>query len=158
MQRRTVLSAAAIGLVASSITGALRWSMPNGSSHEVTQVYRALAEARRRAGLTRLIQRPLLDTLAQNHAAYLQKTGHLTHLDASENTPDRHAARLGYTGHILGQALAETHRFTPDTVTYWLADTATHEVLMDHRARDIGLAMTSDTDGKIWWVAIFGTA
>lgn len=158
MQRRTVLGAVAVGLVTNAVAGFLRLSTPGSDQHDVTRVYRLLDDARHKVGLAGLTPHSLLGTLTYNHSVYMQVMGHVTHQDRSGHSPDQRAAKLGYEGQILGEALAETYDTADETITYWLSHAATRAVLMDPQAREIGIAMKRDIDGKMWWTVIVSRA
>lgn len=151
MKRRTVLGMAATGLVAATLNVRFR---PSDTNQNIAQAQRHLMIARRQAGLQVLAPHPVLETMSQAQTTFMRSIGQATHLDALGNTPKRRATRLGYRKQILGETLAETYGPGDETIAYWLAHTATRSVLMDPRAREFGLAMTPDADGRMWWAAV----
>lgn len=158
MHRRTFLSATTLGLITSAVGGVWQFSMSRKHQDDIAHAYRLLNDARLGAGRVQLSQQPILETLAQHHTVHMQTLDHVTHLDASGDTPDRRAAKLGYTGHILGEALAETYGSTDDTMTYWLDHPTTRAVLMDQQAREVGLARTTYPGDKAWWAMVVSKA
>lgn len=157
MRRRTVLSAAAMGLLACAYPAILHRIKPDDLQDDLAQAHHLLDGARQAAGLVRLTRDPLLQTLSEAHSMHMQSVGHATHLDATGRSPDRRANALGYKGHILGEALAETYGPAGETMTAWLDQPATRAVLMAPRARTMGLAMTRGADGRLWWAAVVST-
>ena len=151
MKRRTVLGMAATSLAAAALN--LRF-IQDDTDHNIAQAHRALDNARAQERLHKLASRPALKAMVAAQTDFMQSIKRATHLDAEGNTPERRALQLGYTRQILGETLAETYGPGDETMAYWLAHTATRSVLMDPRAREFGLAMTPDVDGRMWWAAV----
>lgn len=155
MKRRTLLGVMATGLVAGSFPEALRASRRPGAD-PLAEAEHHLSRARREAGLPALTRDSLLTEMGRHHAARMQALGQATHLDEAGHTPEDRAARLGYAGRVLGEAVAETFGPAAQTVEAWLDHPETREVLMDPEARDLGLAMTRDEGGRMWWDLVTG--
>ncbi len=151
MKRRTVLGLAATGLAAAALN--LRFGQGD-TGHNIAQAHRVLDSARAHEGLHTLTSRPVLDAMVSAQTDFMQSIKRTTHLDAGGNTPEKRALQLGYTRQILGETLAETYGPGDETMAYWLTHTATRSVLMDPKAREFGLAMTPDVDGRMWWAAV----
>lgn len=158
MKRRTVIKSATMGILAS----ALPTLVPAAPRHDPARVWAAewaqLTQARQSASLTPLTPNQRLVAMAQLQADHMRTMAQTTHLDADGLTPDLRATRHGYSGHLLGETLAESHDPFADVVGGWLTLDPTRSVVLDPRAHEAGLAIAPDTDGRFWWVLMLGAA
>jgi len=79
-----------------------------------------------------------------------------THTDGRDGDPVTRARACGYPGHVLGEALAESGAGAVDTATLWLSHPATRAVLLDPRAREVGIFGLRDASGVVWWDLVVG--
>lgn len=155
MKRRFFLGLGAVSFVSYSGFSVLRWS--DDDSRQITaRASRLLARTRLNAGLPHLTRAHLLEELVRHQSAYLERLGGVSHQNAAGLDPAQRARRLGYDGHILGEALAETRGGPAETVGTWLEYSATRAVLLNPCAREFGLAMVRGKDGRNWWTLVVG--
>ena len=64
--------------------------------------------------------------------------------------------RVGYSGKLLGENISETYESELETLSAWMDQSDTREVILDPRARDMGFAWFQESNGKIWWTLIIG--
>ena len=74
------------------------------------------------------------------------------------SSPLGRAQRAGYGGKLLGELISETFETELQTLSNWMGQQDTREVLMDARATDLGFAWFQEQNGKIWWTALVGQA
>lgn len=153
MKRRTLLNAVTLGCAVGLVPGIL-WDA--AAEQPLEQAYDALMRARRAAGLPDLTRQPALMASGRAQVVYMQALGQTHHMDAFGHSPDVRAARLGYEGRVLGEVLAETYGPPSETLEAWLTAPETRAVLLDPDAREVGLAMNEDREGRMWWVAMTG--
>jgi uncharacterized protein YkwD len=151
MHRRTILGTG-MAAVAVAATGAA-WGE---TAHDAA--VRALAAARREAGLGPLAPAPALARAARRHARQMAAAGQVSHLGRAGEDPATRARQAGHEGAVLGETLAETRDDATSTVASWLAHPATRDVLLDPAARVYGLAVAEGPDGRIWWDLVTGEA
>lgn len=150
MKRRTVLGAMATGALTLGAPELLHAATGEGQD-ALSRTVRAVNTARGGAGLSPLVPHAALMSTSRLQANFMRSVGHTTHLDATGAPPDLRAARLGYSGQILGETLAETYGPPEPTVQAWLQTPATRAVLINAEARWIGVAVAQGGEGGMWW-------
>lgn len=142
MQRRVFLGT---GISAVMLSSALH-SLPAADS-EIEQIFGQLTALRQQMGLAELTAHPALMDMAHRQAHHIRRLGQSTHLGPDGNPPPERALQSGYTGQILGEALAQGQPGTPaEIMNMWLSYALTRSVLLDSYARDIGLGGGTPTD------------
>ena len=64
--------------------------------------------------------------------------------------------RVGYTGTLYGEVISETYQTELETLSFWMSQKDTRDVILDTRARDAGFAWYQEPQGKIWWTMLLG--
>jgi len=151
MRRRTILAtsiaAAAVGLLPR--TGA--------TSEEAAQpILDRLRSVRRDMHLPEMLPHPALAEMARLQVLQMHRLGFATHMGIDGCDPPARGVRAGYTGHILGEALAETWDGPCETVDLWLAHDETRAVLLDAAARDVGVSGARGDTGITRWDLVVG--
>jgi uncharacterized protein YkwD len=57
---------------------------------------------------------------------------------------------------MLGENISETYETELETLSAWMEEPATRNVLLDPSARDLGFAWHQEANGKIWWTLVMG--
>ena len=78
------------------------------------------------------------------------------HFGSDGSSPLDRVRRVGYTGRLLGENISETYESELETLSAWMAQPDTREVILDRRGRDLGFAWFQEPNGKIWWTLIVG--
>ncbi|MCT4684372.1 MAG: CAP domain-containing protein [Roseicyclus sp.] len=97
-----------------------------------------------------------LNAAAAAHARDMAARNRAGHIGPDGATPVERAGRAGYRGTVLGEAIAESYEDELQTVTAWSGRADTRAVLVDPRARDMGLGGVQMPGGKIWWCLVLG--
>lgn len=97
-----------------------------------------------------------LNAAAVAHARDMAARNRAGHLGPDGATPVERAGRAGYRGTVLGETIAESYEDELQTVTAWFNRADTRAVLVDPRARDMGLGVVQTGGGKIWWCLLLG--
>lgn len=169
MERRSVLL---LGLAAAAVACSRAPEVPLGSDGKpLPQVYviqpgsesvvafRFLdgANALRRAkGLPDLGFNAELDAAAATHARDMAVQNRPWHFGSDGSSPLLRVQRVGYRGNLLGELISETFQTELLTLSDWMGQQDTREVLMDPRGTDLGFAWFQEQNGKIWWTALVG--
>ncbi|ABD57148.1 CAP domain-containing protein [Jannaschia sp. CCS1] len=151
MQRRAVLGSGVAGLTVAAMTPL--WA---ADRNDTAMAFHSIAMARRQRDLPGLTILPGLNRVVAAQTQHMAFAGMMTHLDAQGRDPAARAQHVGYSGRVLGEALAETFDGPVETVEVWLAHTQTREVLLDTFAQYMGLSMQRDDDGRMWWAMNVG--
>ena len=56
----------------------------------------------------------------------------------------------------LGELISETYQTELETLSAWMAQPDTREVILDARAREAGFSWFQEPGGKIWWTMLTG--
>jgi uncharacterized protein YkwD len=117
------------------------------------------ANALRRAkNLPQLGFNAALDAAAATHARDMAVQNRPWHFGSDGSSPLVRAERSGYRGKLLGELISETYQTELLTLSDWMGQQDTREVLMDPRGTDLGFAWFQEKSGKIWWAAMVGQA
>ena len=66
--------------------------------------------------------------------------------------------RVGYTGKLLGELISETYQTELVTLSDWMNQTDTRDMVLDIRATDMGFSWFQEPSGKLWWTMLLGTS
>ena len=97
-----------------------------------------------------------LNAAAATHARDMSVQNRPWHFGSDGSSPIDRARRAGYTGTVLGENISETYETEIETLTAWMAQENTRDVITDPAARDLGFAWFQEENGKIWWTLITG--
>jgi uncharacterized protein YkwD len=78
------------------------------------------------------------------------------HFGSDGSSPLVRVQRVGYTGRLLGELISETYQTELETLSAWMEQADTRNVILDPAAREIGLAWYQEESGKIWWTVVTG--
>lgn len=97
-----------------------------------------------------------LTSAAATHARDMSIQGRPWHFGSDGSSPIDRVGRVGYRGQFLGEVLSETYENEMETLTAWMAEPQTREVILDPRLRELGFAWFQEPNGKLWWVMTTG--
>jgi len=99
-----------------------------------------------------------LTAAAATHSRDMAVQNRPWHFGSDGSSPLVRVQRAGYGGALLGELISETFQTELETLSAWMADTATRDVIMDPKATQMGFAWFQEPSGKIWWTMITGRA
>lgn len=97
-----------------------------------------------------------LASAAATHAQDMSFQSRPWHWGSDGSSPMQRAQRAGYQGAFVGEMVSETFETEIETVTAWMQEPETRAVILDSRARDVGVGWHQDGNGKLWWVVVLG--
>lgn len=166
MKRRTVLmSGGAALLLAGCATGA---AVPIDGAPKVYRITPQVAQEipfrlldainslRAAKGAPALAYNAALNAAALTHSRDMSVQNRPWHFGSDGSSPLLRAQRVGYTNKFLGEVISETYQTELETLSAWMAEADTRDVLLDPRATDIGFAWFQEEGGKIWWTLLTG--
>lgn len=112
-----------------------------------------LREAR---GAARLELSSELNAAAATHSRDMSVQNRPWHFGSDGSSPLDRVRRVGYNGRLLGENISETYESELETLSAWMAQPDTRDIILDSRARDMGFAWFQESNGKIWWTLIIG--
>ncbi|MFI9048711.1 CAP domain-containing protein [Streptomyces sp. NPDC053427] len=112
--------------------------------------------ARRTVHCPAVRQDARLDRAARQHAAYLARTGRLTHQGAGGTTTGQRARRNGYRWTAVGEAIAQGYPDAAAVVDAWMSSPPHRHLLVTCGYRDTGVGV-AQRNGRTWWVQVLAT-
>ncbi len=113
----------------------------------------AIRQAR---GLSQVAFSAELNAAALTHSRDMSVQNRPWHFGSDGSSPLIRAQRVGYLGQVLGENISETFQTEIETLSAWMAQPDTRDIIVDPRARDIGFAWFQEPSGKIWWTLVMG--
>lgn len=97
-----------------------------------------------------------LNAAAATHSRDMSVQNRPWHFGSDGSSPLARVQRVGYTGRLVGELISETYETELETLSAWMAQPETRDVIMDPTAREIGFAWFQEPNGKIWWTMVTG--
>lgn len=97
-----------------------------------------------------------LTAASKTHARDMSVQNRPWHFGSDGSSPLDRVTRAGYQGRLIGENISETFETELETLSAWMETPETREVILDPRARDMGLSWHQESNGKIWWTMIMG--
>ena len=107
-------------------------------------------------GLPPLAANAQLASAAATHAQDMSFQSRPWHWGSDGSSPMLRVQRAGYVGAFVGEAISETFESEVETVNGWMLEPESRAVILDPRAREIGVGWHQDANGKLWWVVVMG--
>ncbi len=99
-----------------------------------------------------------LNAAAATHARDMSVQNRPWHFGSDGSSPLDRVARVGYPGIMLGENISETYETELQTLSAWMEQPDTRNVILDPRAVKMGFAWHQESNGKIWWTLLMGSA
>lgn len=80
------------------------------------------------------------------------------HFGSDGSSPLVRVQRVGYAGKLLGELISETYETELETLSDWMAQEDTRNLLLDARANQFGFAWFQESSDKLWWTALLGAS
>ncbi len=80
------------------------------------------------------------------------------HFGSDGSSPLVRVQRVGYTGKLLGELISETYQTELVTLSDWMNQSDTRDVVLDPRATELGFSWFQEQTGKLWWTMVLGAA
>jgi len=97
-----------------------------------------------------------LTAAASTHSRDMSIQNRPWHFGSDGSSPLVRVQRAGFTGRLLGELISETYETELETLSAWMAQPDTREVVLDPNARLLGFSWYQEESGKIWWTAVTG--
>lgn len=93
---------------------------------------------------------------AATHSRDMHVQNRPWHFGSDGSSPMDRVARAGYPGMMLGETISETYETELETLSAWMEQPDTRDIILDERATDMGFAWYQESTGKLWWTLIMG--
>lgn len=129
--------------------------VPQPASPEAQQLLDAHNALRSRAGLPPLSLDSALQQAAERHAAWMARTGRMSH--AGENGSDfwQRSRAAGYQGQGGGENIAMGYSSIPAVMQGWMTSRGHRANILRREFRHVGAASAAGAHGRYWCV-VFG--
>lgn len=97
-----------------------------------------------------------LNAAAATHARDMSAQNRPWHFGSDGSSPLDRAARAGYPGPLVGEAISETYETELETLAAWMEEEGSRSVILDPSAINMGFAWFQEKNGKIWWTLEMG--
>ncbi|MDO8884896.1 MAG: CAP domain-containing protein [Pseudotabrizicola sp.] len=108
-------------------------------------------QTRLAGGLAPVALDPALIQSADGHSRSMSQQGRAWSFGADGSTSIDRARRAGFDGRVLGELISETYETEVQAIETWMQTPATRAILLDPRARRIGLGVFQEPSNKLWW-------
>ncbi|MBC7146218.1 MAG: CAP domain-containing protein [Thioclava marina] len=108
-------------------------------------------------GLAPLSLNDALTTAALAHSKDMAAQNRPWHWGSDGSSPRDRVARAGYMGTYEGENLSETYETEMETLSSWMSNEVTRDVILDPRATQMGFSWYQEPSGKIWWTMVTGS-
>ncbi len=122
----------------------------------MASVIKLTNQERARIGSSALVENDRLVIVAQDMAEDLAKSGKLSHVDSKGRHLEKRFNDGGYKWTTIGENVAYGYS-TPDAVVNgWIKSPGHYQNLSDKNFTEIGVGVTQDAKGRVFWVQVFG--
>lgn len=132
------------------------WIRPGDEAGVSFRLLDAVNTLRAAKGAQPLAFNAALNAAALTHSRDMSVQNRPWHFGSDGSSYLTRAARVGYTGQVLGETISETYQTELETLAAWMAQPDTRNVIMDPRGRDIGFSWFQTENGKLWWTLLIG--
>ncbi|KPN64737.1 Cysteine-rich secretory protein family protein [Aliiroseovarius crassostreae] len=112
---------------------------------------------RQAAGLGPVTLNAQLNAAAATHSRDMSVQNRPWHFGSDGSSPIDRVARTGYPGLMLGEAISETYETELETLSAWMDEPGTRDVILAPAAQNLGFAWHQEPGGKIWWTLLMGS-
>lgn len=99
-----------------------------------------------------------LNAAAATHSRDMAVQNRPWHFGSDGSSPYDRVQRVGYRGRLVGEVISETYETELETLSAWMAEADTREVILDPTANEIGFDWYQEPSGKIWWTLVTGAS
>ena len=99
-----------------------------------------------------------LNAAAATHSRDMALQNRPWHFGSDGSSPLDRITRVGYEGTFLGETISETYETELETLSAWMSQADTRDVILDARADQMGFSWYQEPSGKIWWTLVTGQA
>ena len=97
-----------------------------------------------------------LNAAAKTHSRDMSVQNRAWHFGSDGSSPLERVRRFNYPGTLIGENISETYETEIETVSAWIKQKDTRNVLLSPKAKKLGFGYFQEPNGKIWWTLITG--
>lgn len=130
---------------------------PGDTSKITYRMLDGVNELRAVKGLPPMVLDANLTAAAATHSRDMAVQNRPWHFGSDGSSPLVRVQRVGYTGVLEGELISETFQTELETLSAWMAEADTRQVIMAPTATQMGFAWFQEPSGKIWWTMVTGS-
>lgn len=97
-----------------------------------------------------------LNAAAATHSRDMSVQNRPWHFGSDGSSPIDRLARVGYSGRLVGENIAETYETELEVLAAWMEQPDTRRTIISPDARQMGFSWHQESNGKIWWTLVTG--
>jgi uncharacterized protein YkwD len=105
-------------------------------------------------GQSALTPNPQLDAAALAHSRDMSAQNRAWHWGSDGSSPLDRVQRQGFNGTLVGENISESYETEIQTLSAWMSDRDTRDVIMDPSATQLGFSWYKEPSGKVWWTML----
>lgn len=113
---------------------------------------------RQAAGVAPVELNAQLNAAAATHSRDMSVQNRPWLFGSDGSSPLDRARRVGFQGRVVGENISESYETEIETLAAWMGQPDTRTVILDPKARHMGIAWFQEPAGKLWWTLNMGTA
>ncbi|WP_425092456.1 CAP domain-containing protein [Tropicimonas sp. S265A] len=113
---------------------------------------------RQAAGTAPLQLNSELTAAAATHSRDMAVQNRPWHFGSDGSSPIERVTRAGYPGGLRGELVSETYETELETLSAWMEEPGSRDVILDPTAEDMGFAWYQEPNGKLWWTLVTGAS
>ena len=113
---------------------------------------------RQAAGVPPVELNAQLNAAAATHSRDMSAQNRPWLFGSDGSSPLDRARRVGFSGRVVGENISESYETELETLAAWMNQPDTRAVILDAKARYMGIAWFQEPAGKLWWTLNMGTA
>ena len=124
---------------------------------ERIDVFNAVNQERQNNGREKLLYSMQLEKAAQIHAEAMMRAGDIFHRDpATGQTAAERVKYFQYDQRYFGENVAKGQANATEAMVSWINSPPHYENIMQADAREIGVGISANPQGELFWVQVFG--
>lgn len=153
------LSGCGVGAVGGGTSGGrVYFIKPEDTAKIQFQMLDSINTLRQARGYMPMTLNAQLNAAAATHSRDMAVQNRPWHFGSDGSSPLLRVQRVGYTGRFLGEAISESNDTDLETLSAWMAEPSTRQVVLDPAANELGVAWYQEPTGKIWWTLVTGSS
>jgi len=130
---------------------------PNDTGDIQFRMLDSVNTLRQAAGVPAVELDAQLNAAAATHSRDMSAQNRPWLFGSDGSSPLDRAKRAGFQGQVIGENIAESYETELETLAAWMRQADTRGVVLDPKARRMGIAWFQEPAGKLWWTLSMGS-
>lgn len=130
---------------------------PNDTGDIQFRMLDSVNTLRQAAGVPAIELDAQLNAAAATHSRDMSAQNRPWLFGSDGSSPLDRAKRAGFQGQVIGENISESYETELETLAAWMRQADTRGVVLDPKARRMGIAWFQEPAGKLWWTLSMGS-